>query len=331
MSEPPPDPVQQLKMSSRNMKISVCMTAYNHEKFIGRAIEGVLAQQVSRPVELVISNDNSSDATGRICAEYASKHPEKIRYISRPYNLGMMQNFVATLAECDGEYVAICEGDDYWVDDRKLQIQTEVLDARPELSMCCHDHFILKNGRTLPSSHHVNTDFQVLSTNDYLLDPFFHTSSYFFRNSAQPVPYPDWFRDVLAGDHFLVLFLSLSGKIGYINRPMSVFRHHGSSLSFTKDPLAIKNNFTRHLELFNEHTSGEFSDEISEVIRKWDLIYTVYEDTGYMSKLSFFLDNFRFYRANYTKVGGFRLLAKYLITPQYFDLIKRRTGQGTKA
>jgi hypothetical protein len=111
---------------------------------------------------------------------------------------------------------------------------------------------------------------------------------------------------------------------------MSVFRHHGSSLSFTKDPLAIKINFTRHLELFDQHTSGKFEDSINEVIRKWDLIYKVYENTGYTDKLSFFFNNFRFYSANYRKVGGLRLFAKYLLTPQYFDLIKRRTGQVTR-
>src|SRR6185503_4899479 len=186
MSQQTPGIKRQNSHSSRNLKVSVCMTAYNHEQFIERAIESVVTQKVSLPVELFISNDNSTDGTDRICKDYASRYPEKIRYIQRPRNLGMMQNFVATLRECDGEYIAICEGDDYWFDENKLQIQADLLEREPELSMCCHDHFVLKHGRLKRATHHVDKDFEVLTTTDYLHDPFFHTSSYFFRNSAQP-------------------------------------------------------------------------------------------------------------------------------------------------
>jgi glycosyltransferase involved in cell wall biosynthesis len=305
------------------MKISVCMTTYNHERFIERAIEGVLMQRSQLPIELVIGDDDSTDDTGRICEMYARRFPDRIRYLRRNPNRGMMPNFVETLAACDGKYIAICEGDDYWIDENKLALQTNLLESDSEIPICCHDHFILKNEKLINARNKVDKDVQLLSTADYLKDPFFHTSSYFFRNDAQPINYPGWFRDVLAGDHFLVLFLSLKGKIAYINRPMSVFRHHDASISFTKDPLAIKENFTKHLGLFNTYTDSSYQHAIEHTVRKWDLIYKVYEDTSYVSKISHFMRNLGFYAANFSKVGGFKLLAKYLITANYFDHVKK--------
>jgi glycosyltransferase involved in cell wall biosynthesis len=305
------------------MKISVCMTTYNHERFIERAIEGVLMQRSQLPVELVIGDDDSTDDTGRICEMYANRFPDRIRYLRRNPNLGMMPNFIETLAACDGTYIAICEGDDYWVDEDKLQIQTDVLDSNADVSICCHDHYILRDEQVRNAENKVGENIKILTTADYLKDPFFHTSSYFFRNDAQPKDYPHWFRDVLAGDHFLVLFLSLKGKIAYINRPMSVFRHHGASVSFTKDPLVIKENFTKHLGLFNGYTDSLYQPAIEHTVRKWDLIYKVYEDTSYVSKLSHLMRNLGFYAANFSKVGGLKLLAKYLITANYFDQVKK--------
>jgi glycosyltransferase involved in cell wall biosynthesis len=132
------------------VKVSVCMIAYNHQTYIAQALDSILAQKTNFPFEIVIGDDNSTDDTGKICQEYAIRYPGKIRYHLREKNLGMMPNFITTLYECQGTYIALCEGDDYWIDETKLQTQADFLDAHPDHSLCCHNHFLLYPEKMVP-------------------------------------------------------------------------------------------------------------------------------------------------------------------------------------
>lgn len=313
-------------MDAESSKVSVCMTAYNQENFITEAIEGVLAQKTSFPVELNIGDDCSTDKTGEICRDYAAKHPDKIRYRRRDPNLGMMPNFQQTLRECDGKYVAFCEGDDYWIDENKLQIQFDFMESHDDFSISGHNHYQKFGDQLVDCYEYIPDDFRALTTEDYLLDPHFQTASYFVRRSALPASFPAWYDDVLAGDHFLVLLLSLKGKIAYFNKPMSVFRVFDTSMTGVKGPLRIKENFVSHLKIFNEETGHRFAKPIEEVIQKWELVYKVYEPAGYFSKLGFLLRNSSFYAANFGRVGGAKLAAKYLLSVPVFNRIKKRSS-----
>jgi glycosyltransferase involved in cell wall biosynthesis len=110
-------------------KISVCMLAYNHAGFIAQAIQSVLMQEVEADVELVIGNDKSTDNTAEIINQFVQRYPNKIIFIDRRQNVGMMNNFIDVLSHCDGDFIAICEGDDYWINSNKLQMQMDVLDG----------------------------------------------------------------------------------------------------------------------------------------------------------------------------------------------------------
>ena len=310
-------------MADKQQKVSVAMTVYNQERFVADAIDGVLKQKTSFPIELNIGDDCSTDGTQHICEEYAAKHPAIISYRRRATNLGMMPNFHRTLAECDGKYIAICEGDDYWIDENKLQTQFDFLESHDDYSMASHNHYQLAGDRLIESYSQIKGDFRTLATEDYLLDPHFQTASYFIRRSAMPDSFPDWYKDVLAGDHFLVLFLSLKGKIGYFNKRMSVFRTFASSVTGTSGPLRIKENFVHHLKLFDRDTGGRYTQAIERVIHRWELVYKVYEPVGYLAKLGFFLRNLPFYAANFDRVGGIKLTAKYLLSLNAFEKVKR--------
>ena len=111
--------------------VSVCMTAYNHAPYIGRAIEGVLSQRTTFAVELVLSDDCSTDGTGAICRDYAARYPDRIRLLTGDVNVGMRANYRRTIEACRGRYVAMCDGDDWWCDPLKLQRQVEALEADP--------------------------------------------------------------------------------------------------------------------------------------------------------------------------------------------------------
>ena len=108
--------------------VSVCMTTYNHEKFISQAIESVLCQRTTFGVEVVIGEDCSTDKTLEICRQYEAQYPDGVRVIASKNNIGMHANYRRTIEACRGKYIAMCDGDDWFTDENKLQIQVEQLE-----------------------------------------------------------------------------------------------------------------------------------------------------------------------------------------------------------
>lgn len=115
------------------------MISYNHDKYISQAIEGVLMQKTNFPIELVISDDFSSDNTQLIIEQYAAKNNKLINPIYRKINMGSMANFIDTFNYCSGKYIAICDGDDYWTDPYKLQKQVDFLEVNNEYGLVYTD------------------------------------------------------------------------------------------------------------------------------------------------------------------------------------------------
>lgn len=123
--------------------VSVCCITYNHAPFIRRSIEGMLMQQTTFPIEILIHDDCSTDGTTEIVKEYAAKYPDLIFPLYEEVN--QYQNGKA--GEIDfynykracGKYIAYCEGDDYWTDPLKLQKQVEFMEAHEEYSICFHE------------------------------------------------------------------------------------------------------------------------------------------------------------------------------------------------
>ncbi len=121
--------------------VSICMITYGHENYIREAIEGVLMQQCNFDLELIIANDFSPDNTDDIIQRIINDDPRAsiIKYIKHDKNIGMMPNFVYALQQCKGKYIALCEGDDYWIDEYKLKKQVDILDADMSLVACYHN------------------------------------------------------------------------------------------------------------------------------------------------------------------------------------------------
>ena len=121
--------------------VSVHMITYNHEPYIRQAIEGVMMQKADFEFELVIGEDCSTDKTREICFEYQKKYPDKIRVLWWHKNLyrnlhSAGGNGRRVTAHCRGEFIAYCEGDDWWVDPLKLQKQVDVMRKHPNVGLC---------------------------------------------------------------------------------------------------------------------------------------------------------------------------------------------------
>ena len=144
--------------------VSVCMTTYNHEAYLAQAIESVLAQQTSFGVELVLGDDCSTDSTAAICREYAAKYPGRVRFVTGQRNVGWRANYRRTFEACRGKYVAYCDGDDWWSDPRKLQMQADLLESDPSCGMCYTraSNYYQNTGLTEPDHEEHFTDFDHL-------------------------------------------------------------------------------------------------------------------------------------------------------------------------
>ena len=116
-------------------KISVVVCTYNQQSTIGRTLDSILAQRCHVPMEVVIGDDHSTDATLTVCRQYAARHPDIVRIVEQASNRGLLNNYFDCLLETRGRYIADCAGDDFWTDPLKLEKQVTVLQQHPEVSM----------------------------------------------------------------------------------------------------------------------------------------------------------------------------------------------------
>lgn len=203
------------------------MITYNHEKYIGEAIEGVLRQECDFECELIIADDASQDQTGEIVKKYIDSHPRGhwIKYTRHEQNKGMMGNFVWALKQCKGKYIALCEGDDFWIHPNKIQIQVDFLIENLEFSMTFHDanYLYLELGRKFSDKYDFIKEKQIFGLKDLQNRKWFiPTASIVFRKFH----IPNWMVNVKEGDFTLHLLLSNRGNFFYFPNSWSVYRIH---------------------------------------------------------------------------------------------------------
>ena len=125
--------------------VSVICITYNHEAYIGEALESFLAQKTDFAVEILVNDDASTDRTAEIVRAYAERFPDRIRAFLQTENQfskgGNIENDIL-LPHARGKYVAFCEGDDYWSNPEKLQRQVDFLERHPDYSACTHETVI---------------------------------------------------------------------------------------------------------------------------------------------------------------------------------------------
>ena len=246
--------------------VTVIMITYNHEKYIEEAVNGVLMQKADFDYELIVANDQSTDQTDSVIKRILSEHPlsNRIHYIEREKNVGMVANFIDAIRQSNGRYIALCEGDDYWTDPLKLQKQVDFLEQNQEFSMVCHDAKIIDEVSDTSyldfASIHPK---QICSTKDLFGNNFCTTASILFRKqSISSVEFPEF--KVLTGDLFLKLLISLNGLLFRMYDVMSVHRitETGATVNLKKNlPELIKSRVLLY-DYFNKVTEKKFNKYI---------------------------------------------------------------------
>lgn len=209
------------------VKISACIITYNQQEYIGQCLEGAVNQVLDCNYEIVIGDDCSTDDTFKICQQYAKKYPGKIRLLSREKNLGMARNWENVIGECQGEYIAICEGDDYWTDNHKLQKQINFLDQNQECSFCFHKALrVDANDESQTKIYPEGLKKTILNVKEFFAIPTIPTASVVFRSGTTIPPFYHSHVDMP-----LYSMLITKGKAGFINEQMSFYRLHSEGIS----------------------------------------------------------------------------------------------------
>ena len=106
---------------------SIVVICYNQENYIEETLNSLISQKTDFNFQIIISDDSSTDSTLEKCIKFKNRYPEKIKLLSNKTNMGMVKNAILAWSQCDTEFVAFCEGDDYWIDKDKLQKQVDFL------------------------------------------------------------------------------------------------------------------------------------------------------------------------------------------------------------
>ena len=290
-----------MKIMEMTKKLSVFCLTYNHVDYIEDALKGFLAQKTNFIFNVVIYDDASTDGTSEIVRKYAERYPNIINAYISPVNLyekAERHSVINKLYDefLTGEYIAWCEGDDYWIDENKLQIQVDFLDSHPECSMTTHTYDLLdcKDGthnlvRILSSNGYMSTEQVINKTCGWIT-----TGSFVVRRNAfflnEKFPKCDVF------DFPLQLNALCYGKIYYFDKCMSVYRfmHHGSwwesMQTDFKKTIVHKLNFAVFLKRFDEYSNYKFSKYILKLYRSYlyalaETKVTLFEFQGYYDEL----------------------------------------------
>lgn len=256
------------------IKVSVYCLAYNHGSYIRKTLEGFVTQKTNFPFQVIVHDDASTDDTAAIIAEFAEKYPEIIKPIYQTENqyskqTGIMKTFI--LPRLKGNYVAVCEGDDYWCSPDKLQKQADILDAHPECVMVCHNtDKITADGRYLDcmikdlASGYLAPEGLIHKGNK---NP--HLSSIMCRIELFREERPEFFK-LTTGDNAHRLFALTKGKIYYIDEVMSVYRTFtpGGWTDKQRNDQALRiqtaQNTISFLSQYDAYTLGKYHDAVEQ-------------------------------------------------------------------
>ncbi len=261
-------------------KLSVLVPTFNHSKFIAQMLEGALNQRTNFEYEIIVGDDASTDNNALIIKKFAEKYPEKIKVFlhsknlgpAKPKELGGKNNVGFLFGQAKSEYIALCEGDDFWKDPLKLQKQVDFLDHNLDYSLCHHQMEVIYEDDS--PSHPFNTDNQAHTSTikDLLTDKnwFLGTASTVFRN-VFAYGMPDWWWKTASGDLGIFMEVAKYGKIKYLPESMAVYRKHSGGMTNIHTP---QNRFflQNRMEMFqnlDKYLGFQYSKIIAETVLKY--------------------------------------------------------------
>jgi glycosyltransferase involved in cell wall biosynthesis len=290
-----------------NNLVTVFMISYNQEEFIIEALQNVLNQKTDFDFQVILSDDCSTDHTQNKVDNFLENHPRKnlVTFIKQKENLGWMPNFIFTLQKCQesgAKYIAMCEGDDFWTNDYKLQKQIDILENNPDVVLACHQYKELYNDASTKDFPYFREDFFQgkesfkFSQKDFEKFMRIQTMTIVFRNSALDLSLRkkyDYYCDTHIKHHLFDHGLGL-----YTKDFDAVYRIHGRNVFMSLDvrkktkfsydvykDLIINNNSIGYKNLLNsamrDRMNNELENQNKNILKKYylKLIWEQYKNT----------------------------------------------------
>lgn len=217
-------------MTNNRPMVSVLMLTYNHEKYVRQALDSILMQEVNFEYEILISDDCSNDNTREILTEYKKLYPKIIKLFFNPFNIGATRNASKVLKAARGNYIAACEGDDYWTHKHKLQIQVDFLEKNKQFVGCTHLFTVVDENSKPYGNQYLSW---VKQKDVFKLDDFQgmflpgQTATFLRRNLVYDgkIDVEELYKiHSFVGDKTLMLMFLLNGDFALIREKMSCYR-----------------------------------------------------------------------------------------------------------
>lgn len=255
-------------------EVSIICNTYNQESYLEEALKSMLVQETTFGYEIIIHDDGSTDGTIDIIRKYAAAYPEKIRVIyeqENQYSRGA--DFITPMIKniAKGKYIAMCEGDDFWIDENKLQLQWDALERHPECDMCaCWGCTVTEDGKREVSQIRPRMGNGILSAENVILGggQYLVTAGLFFRRQMYQNMME--FEKISPLDYVIQIKGSLRSGIFYLDKKMAVYRRYAAG-SWTNDVLKNEEKLKiqwdmekRLLEALDLDTNGKYHEIIME-------------------------------------------------------------------
>ena len=298
---------------SNDIIVSIQCLTYNHVNYIRQCLDGFVMQKTNFRFEAIVHDDASTDGTAEIVKEYAEKYPDIIKPILEEENLyskhipGLITNIVNE--KCRGKYIAICEGDDYWTDENKLQMQIDYMEKHPECTMTCtRTKLYSEKKQKFIGEQYCRKGDGFLSVKDVVCRRglYISTCSIVFRRSLYS-EYPVYCLNSIVGDYPLQMYCALKGQVFYLDTSMTVYRREIANSFMGKVPSLIgeerlkrfhimrnqldmlnhfRLDFPQYNSLFRNVMSQYINKGISRIMSKEDCRYYVCFFSDYINDYS---------------------------------------------
>lgn len=273
-----------IDMRQSSVMVSICCITFNQKEYIRDALDGFLSQKTDFAYEVLIHDDASTDGTAQIIRQYAEAYPDIIKPIlqtENQYSKGLT-NISGTFnfPRAQGRYIAMCEGDDYWTDPDKLQLQVDFLEEHPDCSLVFHSAKVDVQGRAVTEHSMRPYEGNRKVAPEEIIDKTsgYPTASLMFRTEMVK-DLPDFYVNAPIADIPLQLMAAARGWAYYIDRPMCVYRLGGAASwttlmkqgNYEQKQKDYAEAMSRMYRGFDQYSGGRFHDTVERAVRR--LVY----------------------------------------------------------
>jgi len=202
------------KGRNENPVISILCNTYNHRSYIEDALRGFLIQKTTFPFEIIVHDDASTDGTSDIVTRYAEKYPKIINSIiqeENQYKKGRKPTFLS-FPHAKGKFIALCEGDDFWISPNKLEKQSKLLQRRPEINIFFHPAVLFTDEQEKKVRNYYG-DYEKIIPLNFIIrggGGVMPTASLLIRRVVFD-NLPSWFKSVPLGDYYIQVLAAING------------------------------------------------------------------------------------------------------------------------